>query len=182
MMAMINAKVARKGKKGVDIPDDMEDSRSMAEFYSELLSFGPSILKDAIHKGDPFERFKLTLKFAFSIIHNITNQDVKKRPIVPIVGETYEGHFILNEVTNVFMETDYIDYTYIDLLTLADVRVKVDQATTYIHIEGPKKQYQIYGNITYVTDWKGNNLVVSLKGSLKVKFFDLEGEWQVVEI
>lgn len=29
---------------------------------------------------------------------------------------------------------------------------------------------------------KGNNLVVSLLGSLKVKFFDLEGEWQVVEI
>jgi hypothetical protein len=127
LMAMVSAKVAKKGKKhGVDVPDEMEDSRSMAEFFSEMLSYGPSILKDAVHKGDSFERFKLTLKFAFSIIHNITNQDVKKRPIVPIVGETFEGHYILKEVTNIFMETDYIDYTYIDLLSLADVRVKVD--------------------------------------------------------
>jgi hypothetical protein len=129
-MAMVNAKVAKKQKKGsgggVEIPDEMEDSRSMAEFYSEMLSYGPSILKDAVHKGDAFERFKLTLKFAFSIIHNITNQDVKKRPIVPIVGETFEGHYILKDITNIHMETDYIDYTYIDLLTLADVRVKVD--------------------------------------------------------
>jgi hypothetical protein len=29
---------------------------------------------------------------------------------------------------------------------------------------------------------KGNNLIVKLLGSLKVKFFDMEGEWQVVEI
>ena len=74
-MAMISAKVAKKGKKGekgVDIPAEMEDARSMSDFYAELLSYGPSILKDAVHKGDAFERFKLTLKFAFSIIHNIT--------------------------------------------------------------------------------------------------------------
>ena len=75
------------------------------------------------------------------------------------------------------METDYIDYAYIDLLTLADVRVKVDQATTYIHIAGPKNQFQIYGNLTYVMNLKGNNLIVRLLGSLKVKFMDLEGEW-----
>src|SRR3569833_2384389 len=106
---MVGAKVAKKGKKkDIDIPDEMEDSRSMAEFFSEALSYGPWILKDAVHKGDAFERFKLTLKLAFSIIHNFTNQDVKKKPIVPIVGETYEGHYILKDVTNVFMETNYI--------------------------------------------------------------------------
>jgi hypothetical protein len=127
LLAMVNVKIAKKGKKGdVDIPDEMEDSRSMAEFYSEILSYGPWILKDAVHKGDSFERFKLTLKFAFSIIHNLTNLDVKKKPIVPMVGETFEGHFILREISNVFMETNYIDFTYIDLLTLADVAVKVD--------------------------------------------------------
>jgi hypothetical protein len=59
-------------------------------------------------------------------VHNIITQDVKKRPIIPIVGETYEGHYILKDVTNIFMETDYIDYTYIDLLSLEDVRIKVD--------------------------------------------------------
>ena len=75
IMAMVSAKVANKKgkKKDVEIPDEMEDSRSMAEFFSESLSYGPWILKDAVHKGDAFERFKLTLKFAFSIIHNITN-------------------------------------------------------------------------------------------------------------
>ena len=48
---------------------EMIDTRAMAEFYAELLSYGPSILKDAVHQGDVFERFKLTLKFAFSILY-----------------------------------------------------------------------------------------------------------------
>jgi hypothetical protein len=74
LLAVVNAKVAKKGKKkDVEIPEEMEDSRSMAEFFCEALSYGPWILKDAVHKGDAFERFKLCLKFAFSIIHNITN-------------------------------------------------------------------------------------------------------------
>mmetsp|Transcript_12236 Transcript_12236/g.12052 ORF Transcript_12236/g.12052 Transcript_12236/m.12052 type:complete len:118 (+) Transcript_12236:911-1264(+) len=114
----------------------MEDSRTMSEFYSELLSHAPAILTNAIHKGDEFERFKLTLKFAFSIIHNVVSHDVKKRPIVPIVGETYEGHYILNGIHNLFMESNYCPFTYIDLLSLEDVEVKVDQPTTFILIEG----------------------------------------------
>lgn len=110
----------------MDFPDAMEDSRSMAEFYSDLFAYAPAIFRAAVHKGDSFERFKLTLKFAFSIVHNLINQDVKRRPIVPIVGETYEGLYIFGDISNIFMETDYIDYTYIDLLTLADVRINVD--------------------------------------------------------
>lgn len=54
----------------------MIDSKSMAEFYSDLFSYAPCILKDAVSKGDEFERFKLTVKFAFSILHNLTFQDV----------------------------------------------------------------------------------------------------------
>jgi hypothetical protein len=41
----------------------------MSEFYAELLSYAPFILKDAVQQGDVFERFKLTMKFAFSILH-----------------------------------------------------------------------------------------------------------------
>jgi hypothetical protein len=58
------------------MPFGMIDSKSMAEFYSDLFTYAPCILKDAAHKGDEFERFKLTLKFAFSILHNLTFQDV----------------------------------------------------------------------------------------------------------
>jgi hypothetical protein len=119
-------KKGKKGKQTIELPESMEDSRSMAEFYADLFSYAPAIFREAVHKGDAFERFKLSLKFAFSIVHNIINQDVKKRPIVPIVGETYEGHYIFGDITNVFMETDYLDYEYIDLLTLADVRINID--------------------------------------------------------
>ena len=74
MLAKINAYIANnKAKNGeIKMPFGMIDSKSMAEFYSDLFSYAPCILKDAIHKGDEFERFKLTLKFAFSILHNLT--------------------------------------------------------------------------------------------------------------
>ena len=74
MLAKINAYVANNKEKNGEIhmPFGMIDSKSMAEFYSDLFSYAPTILKDAVHKGDEFERFKLTLKFAFSILHNLT--------------------------------------------------------------------------------------------------------------
>lgn len=54
----------------------MIDAKSMSEFYAELFSYAPGLLREAVHKGDEFERFKLTLKWAFSILHNLTFQDV----------------------------------------------------------------------------------------------------------
>ena len=74
MLAKINLQIAKNKSKNkeVSMPFGMLDSKSMAEFFSELFSYGPCILKDAAHKGDEFERFKLTLKFAFSILHNLT--------------------------------------------------------------------------------------------------------------
>jgi len=50
----------------------MIDSKSISQFYSYLFSYAPCILESAASKGDEFERFKLTLKFAFSILHNLT--------------------------------------------------------------------------------------------------------------
>lgn len=78
MLAKVNMTIAKnKAKDGkVKLPFEMFDSKSMAEFYSDLFSYAPCILKEAAHKGDEFERFKLTLKFAFSILHNLTFQDV----------------------------------------------------------------------------------------------------------
>jgi hypothetical protein len=84
----------------------------MSEFYSEILTYGPAILDEAVHQGDAFEKFKIALKFAFSILHNLTLQDTfAKKPSVPIVGETYEGNYLLNEVSSIFMETDYLEHT-----------------------------------------------------------------------
>jgi len=74
MLAKINAYIARNKSKNneVQMPFGMIDSKSMAEFYADLFTYAPCILKDAIHRGDEFERFKMTLKFAFSILHNLT--------------------------------------------------------------------------------------------------------------
>ena len=70
MLAKINAYVAMNKSKNNELkmPYEMIASKSMPEFFTELLSFAPSILTDAVHQGDEFERFKMTLKFAFSII------------------------------------------------------------------------------------------------------------------
>lgn len=74
MLAKINVYIAKnKAKNGeLQMPFGMIDSKSMAEFYSDLFTYAPCILKDAIHTGDEFERFKLCVKFAFSILHNLT--------------------------------------------------------------------------------------------------------------
>jgi hypothetical protein len=67
-------------------------------------------LNEANKNGNQYERFKLSIKFAFSIIHNMALQDViQKKPIVPIIGETYEGLYVMPEGhVNIFMESDYI--------------------------------------------------------------------------
>jgi hypothetical protein len=43
---------------------------------------------------------------------------------MPILGETYEGHYIYQDICNVFMESDYVEFDYVDLFTLKDVVVK----------------------------------------------------------
>ena len=57
---------------------------------------------------------------------------------MPVLGETYEGHYIYQDITNIQMESDYVEFEYIDRLTLKDVVIKKELATTYINIDGPK--------------------------------------------
>jgi hypothetical protein len=57
---------------------------------------------------------------------------------MPIIGETFEGHYIYQEISDIFMESDYVEYDYVDLLTLKDVIIKKELPTTYIHIVNPK--------------------------------------------
>ena len=173
------------------MPFGMIDSKSMAEFYTDLFTYSPAILRDALHQGDEFERFKMTLKFGFSILHNLTFQDVfQKKPLMPILGETYEGHYIQSDITNVFMESDYVAYDYVDLLSLKDVVINKELATTYIQIESSDKSsrlgqagtFEISGNLTYDYKMRGNNLVIGLPGVLRVRFPNMEGDDQIVEI
>jgi hypothetical protein len=51
MFAKINAYVANnKAKKGeVHMPFGMIDSKSMAEFYTDIFTYAPTILKDALN-------------------------------------------------------------------------------------------------------------------------------------
>jgi hypothetical protein len=57
---------------------------------------------------------------------------------MPIIGETFEGHYIYHEISDIFMESDYVEYEYVDLLTLRDVIIRKELPTTYIHIKCPK--------------------------------------------
>ena len=39
------------------------------------------------------------------------------------------------------MESDYVEYEYVDLLTLKDVKIEKEHATTYILIESANAKY-----------------------------------------
>ena len=57
-----------------------------------------------------------------------------------------------------------------------------DQETTFIHIAGPKRGYQLYGNLTYNRTQVGVNMNLSLVGTLFLKFKNMEGADQVIKI
>ena len=99
--------------------EDLQDNRSISEYYAELFSYAPAILSEAIRNGNNYERFKLAIKFAFSIIHNMALQDVvQKKPIIPIVGETYEGLYVMPDgQVHIYMESDYASHRVKDLVT-----------------------------------------------------------------
>ena len=178
------AKIAM-GKDSSNLYEDMQDSRSISEYYAELFSYAPAILSEAIRNGNTYERFKLSIKFAFSIIHCMALQDVvQKKPIIPISGETYEGLYVMPDGNvNIFMERDYKSHIIKDLVTRKQAnQIKPDQETTYIHIEGPKSRFQVYGSLTYNQSWKGNNMIISLLGTINVKFLEINGNNQTISI
>ena len=158
----------------------MVDPRGISEFYSELLAYSSAILGKAVNNGDTYERFKLSIKFAFSIMHALSLQDVvHKRPIIPIVGETFEGHYIMGtKIMNVFAESDYCEYEYTDLVTQKPVKIKKEQETTYFLVEPPTKaySYKVHGHLTYANSWRGNNLITHLNGNLYVQFYSPDEE------
>jgi len=63
----------------------------------------------------------------------------------------------------------------VDLLNGTLKEIKKDQETTYIHIEGPKSAFQLFGNLTYDQTWKGNNMQINLLGLLTLQYKDHEG-------
>jgi hypothetical protein len=163
------------------------DTRAISEYYAELLSYAPSILTEATKKGNPFERFKDCIKFAFSILHCMILQDVvQKQPVTPLMGETYEGIYLLSDQqVDVFMESVFSkqDIKVLDLHS-GQTRgvIKRDQEVTYVLIDGPNQSFRICGNLTYNQALRGNNMVISLLGTLNVKFKDLGGDDQVIQI
>lgn len=54
---------------GQNVDQANQDNRAVAEYYAELFSYAPAILTEAMKTGDQYERFKLSIKFGFSILH-----------------------------------------------------------------------------------------------------------------
>ena len=76
------------------------------------------------------------------------------------------------------MESDYRQHQVPDLIHHSKngkLLIKKDEDTTYIHIQGPKARFEIFGNLSYHQSWRGNNMIISLVGALTVKFYDVEG-------
>lgn len=72
---------------------------------------------------------------------------------MPIVGETFEGHYLMGQrICDIVMESDYREHNHKDLLTGKLVKIKADTETTYIFIEpniGSKGSFRVSGNLTY---------------------------------
>lgn len=183
-IAKAGAKLALGAAGGKSSIEDMQDNRAMSEYYADLFSYAPAILNNAMENGNPYERFKLSIKFAFSVVHSMALQDVaQKRPVCPISGETYEGLYVMPEGhCSIFIESDFIAHKVADMLSGQVKEIKADQDTTYIHIEGPKNAFQVYGNLTYDQTWKGNNISISLIGRLNLKYKDHEGNDQSIKL
>jgi len=54
--------------------------------------------------------------------------------MIPIVGETFEAFYFLNDETNIFMEADYSQYTVLNKVTLKVHKVNNDEPTVFLHI------------------------------------------------
>lgn len=68
LIAKAGAKLAL-GSVGKTALEDLQDNRAMSEYYADLFCYAPAILNGAMKNGNAYERFKLSIKFAFSILH-----------------------------------------------------------------------------------------------------------------
>jgi hypothetical protein len=72
---------------------------------------------------------------------------------VPIVGETFEGHYLMGtRICDVTMESDYCKHVHVDLLTGQPTPIKQESETTYLFIEPnamSRKSFRVFGNLTY---------------------------------
>lgn len=51
------------------VPQNLQDTRALSEYYAELFAYTPQILHTAVMEGDTYERFKIVIQYAFSILH-----------------------------------------------------------------------------------------------------------------
>ena len=67
------------------------------------------------------------------------------------MGETYEGIYVMPDGNcPILMESDYCNHDVKSLLTgLVESKIKNDQETTYISIEGPRGRFYVTGNMSY---------------------------------
>jgi hypothetical protein len=83
----------------------------------------------------------------------------------------------------IYMESDFRNHDLKELLTgQVAHKIKNDQETTYISIEGPRGRFFVSGNLTYNQSWMGNNMKISLLGTITVTFTDIQGNDQVINI
>ncbi len=62
----------------------------MHEYYARLFEFAPAILSEAMHQSASYDRFKITVKFAFSILQSmLEHNDINVKPMMPKFGETF---------------------------------------------------------------------------------------------
>lgn len=160
----------------------------MGEFYARLFGYAPTIMLEAIKATKEYDRFRLTIKLAFSIMHSFTQTcQIDIRPVMPKIGETLQGQYPTMPGlphTNILMETDFHQHLIADLLLPGTFKqeIRKSKETTYIHIESNKGRFQLFGNLTYHQSQLDNHVLVSLPGTLTVKYQNDDGTFQTIKM
>eukprot|EP01098_Paradermamoeba_levis_P006838 TRINITY_DN2846_c0_g1_i1.p1 TRINITY_DN2846_c0_g1~~TRINITY_DN2846_c0_g1_i1.p1 ORF type:complete len:369 (-),score=119.45 TRINITY_DN2846_c0_g1_i1:98-1204(-) len=142
--------VNKKDLVSVTMPINICEPRSYLQRIADGWCHAPNFLTKAAKTSDPVERLKLVVTFVISGLHNTCSQ---KKPLNPILGETYECVF--EDGTTCYMEQS-----------------SHHPPISSWQVFGPDNCYSFYGWGQWCAFFRGNCVKGHQKGPLFIEFPD----------
>lgn len=120
----------------IAIPIYIAEPRSYLEMVADGWCYAPIFLKQAAVETNPVERMKMVVTFA---IAGLSNTCTSKKPLNPILGETFEATF--DDGTQIFCE-----------------QVSHHPPITNWEVVGPQEMYTFYGSGELTAAFRGNSI------------------------
>jgi len=134
----------------ISLPIKIFEARSSIQRVVDLWSSAPKFMRMAVEAENPIERMKAVIAFGLSSIILCTGQN---KPFNPLLGETNQGSF---EDGSRF----YCEHT------------SHHPPITHYLLEGPNKEYRVFGYYEFIGKMGKNSLTSGLRGPCTVEFRD----------